>query len=66
MTDNTTTIQLDDDVREQLREYTLPGESASDAVARMMNETEPPEYGLDRTDVERIVERMLERKARRS
>jgi len=60
----TTTIKLDDDVREDLREYTLPDETASDAVARMMNETEPPQYGIDAAEAERIAERVFERKAR--
>ena len=61
----TTTIKLDDDVREQLRDYTLPDETASDAVARMMNETEPPQYGIDAAEAERIAERVVERKVTR-
>ena len=60
-----TTIKLDDDVREDLREYTLPDETASDAVARMMNETEPPQYGIDAAEAERIAERVFEREVRR-
>jgi thioester reductase-like protein len=60
----TTTIKLDDDVREDLREYTLPDETASDAVARMMAETEPPRYGIDAAEAERIAERVFDRKAR--
>jgi len=59
-----TTIQLDDDVREQLRDYTLPDESASDAVARMMDETEPPQVGIDAAEAERIAERVFEREVR--
>ena len=58
-----TTIKLDDDVREDLREYTLPDETASDAVARMMNETEPPQYGVDAAEAERIAGRVFDRKA---
>ena len=61
----TTTIKLDDDVREDLREYTLPDETASDAVARMMGETEPPQYGIDAAEAERIAERVVERKVLR-
>jgi hypothetical protein len=60
-----TTIQLDDDVREQLRDYTLPDETASDAVARMMNETEPPRIGIDSAEAERIAERVVEREVSR-
>lgn len=60
-----TTIQLDDDVREQLRDYTLPNESASDAVARMMNETEPPQFGVDAAEAERIAEDVFDRKVNR-
>ena len=59
---NTTTIQIDADVRERLRDYTLPDETASDAVARMMDETEPPQYGIDAAEAERIAERVVERK----
>lgn len=59
----TTTIKLDDDVREALRDYQLPGESASDAVARMMDETEPPQFGVDAAEAERIAERVFDRKA---
>ena len=62
---NTTTIQIDTDVRERLRDYTLPDETASDAVARMMDETEPPQYGIDAAEAERIAERVVERKVRR-
>ena len=60
-----TTIELDDDVREQLRDYTLPDETASDAVARMMDETDPPQYGIDAAEAERIAERVFEREVRR-
>jgi len=59
-----TTIQLKDDVRERLREYELPDESASDAVARMMDESEPPQLGVDAAEAERIAERVFDRKAR--
>lgn len=59
-----TTIQLKDDVREELRDYQLPDESANDAVARMMNESEPPQFGVDAGEAERIAERVFERKAR--
>ena len=65
MTDDTTTIELKKDVRERLRDYTLPDESASDAVARMMDETEPPQYGIDAAEAERIAERVFEREVRR-
>lgn len=58
----TTTIKLDDDVREDLREYTLPDETASDAVARMMDEAEPPQYGVDAAEAERIAERVVDRR----
>ena len=61
----TTTIKLDDDVRERLRDYTLPDETAGDAVARMMDETEPPQYGIDAAEAERIAERVFEREVRR-
>ena len=61
----TTTIKLDDDVRENLRDYTLPDETASDAVARMMDETEPPQLGIDAAEAERIAERVVERKVSR-
>ena len=60
----TTTIKLNDDVRERLREYTLPDETASDAVARMMEETDPPQFGVDAAEAERIAERVFDRKAR--
>jgi len=59
-----TTIQLDDDVREQLRDYTLPDESANDAVERLMNESEPPQIGIDAAEAERIAERVFEREVR--
>lgn len=62
MTNDTTTIQLDKDVRKKLRAYTLPNERASDAVARMMDETEPPQIGVDAAEAERIAERVVERK----
>ena len=65
MTDDKTTIELKKDVREDLREYTLPDETASDAVARMMNETEPPQLGIDAAEAERIAERVVERKVPR-
>ena len=57
----TTTIKLDDDVRDDLREYTLPDETASDAVARMMDETEPPQLGVDAAEAERIAEKVVRR-----
>ena len=60
----TTTIKLSDETREDLREYTLPDETADDAVARMMDETEPPQFGVDAAEAERIAERVFERKAR--
>ena len=62
---DTTTIELKKDVRERLRDYTLPDETASDAVARMMDETEPPQYGIDAAEAERIAERVFEREVRR-
>ena len=62
---DTTTIELKEDVREDLRDYTLPDETASDAVARMMDETEPPQYGIDAAEAERIAERVFEREVRR-
>jgi hypothetical protein len=60
-----TTIQLDDDVREQLREYTLDGESANDAVARLLDDSDPPRYGVDAAEAERIAERVIEREVGR-
>ena len=60
----TTTIKLSDETREDLREYTLPDETADDAVARMMDETEPPQFGVDAAEAERIAERVFDRKAR--
>lgn len=57
-----TTIKLEDDVREQLREYTLAGESASDAVARLMDESEPPTLGINEDEARRIAEDVAERK----
>lgn len=50
-----TTIQLSDDVREELREYELPGESANDAVARMLDNSEPAELGVSEGRVREIV-----------
>jgi len=60
-----TTIQLNDNVRERLRDYTLPNETAGEAVARMMDETEPPQIGVDAAEAERIAERVFEREVRR-
>lgn len=59
-----TTIQLDKSVRDELRDYQLPDESANDTVKRLLNESEPPQMGVDRSEVERIAERVFERKAR--
>lgn len=59
-----TTIQLDDEVRENLREHQLPGESASDAVARLLADSEPPQFGVDAAEAERIAEQVVERKMR--
>ena len=59
-----TSIQLNEDTRERLREYQLPGESADDAVGRMMDETDPPQFGIDAAEAEHIAERVFERKAR--
>jgi len=50
-----TTIQLKDDVREQLRDYQLPDESANDAVERMIAESEPPQFGVSEDRVREIV-----------
>ena len=62
---DTTTIELKKVVRERLRDYTLPDETANDAVARMMDETEPPQLGIDAAEAERIAERVVERKVSR-
>jgi len=59
-----TTIQLDKSTRDELRDYQLPDESANDTVKRLMNESEPPQMGIDASEAERIAERVFERKAR--
>jgi len=56
-----TSIQLSEETRDRLREYQLPGESADDAVARMMDETEPPQLGVDAAEAERIAEKVVRR-----
>lgn len=58
-----TTIQLERPTREQFRdEFTLPGESANDALERMMSESEPPQMGVDEAEAERIAEETFDRK----
>jgi hypothetical protein len=59
-----TTIQLDKSVRDELRDHALPDESANDTVKRLLNESEPPQMGVDATEAKRIAERVFERKAR--
>jgi len=60
--DDRTSIQLSKDTREELRAYQLPGESADDAVSRLIGESEPPSFGVDAAEAERIAERVADRK----